>query len=99
RVRGMPVGHGAAGSELMLPAAKLVMTVLGDYWFGVDESVPAGVRVAVRPEFGIGEAAARAAFSRLCREGRIERSRDGRRTAYRLAGGGRGGGAAGGGGG
>jgi phenylacetic acid degradation operon negative regulatory protein len=81
----MPVAHGAAGSELMLPAAKLVMTVLGDYWFGVDEYVPSAVLVAVLAEFGIGEDAARAAFSRLCREGRIERSRDGRRTAYRLA--------------
>src|SRR5262245_8501841 len=81
----MPVAHGAAGSELMLPAAKLVMTVLGDYWFGADEDVPSSVLVAVLAEFRIGEDAARAAFSRLCREGRIERSKDGRRTAYRLA--------------
>jgi len=81
----MPVAHGAAGSELTLPAAKLLMTVLGDYWFGADEHVPSAVLVAVLAEFGIGEDAARAAFSRLCREGRIERSKDGRRTAYRLA--------------
>jgi phenylacetic acid degradation operon negative regulatory protein len=81
----MSVAHGAAGSELTLPAAKLLMTVLGDYWFGADEPVPSAVLVGVLADFGIGEDAARAAFSRLCREGRIERSRDGRRTAYRLA--------------
>jgi len=81
----MPVAHGAAGSELTRPAAKLAMTLLGDYWFGAAEPVPSSVLVAVLAEFGIGEDAARAAFSRLCREGRIERSREGRRTAYRLA--------------
>jgi phenylacetic acid degradation operon negative regulatory protein len=69
----------------MLPAAKLVMTVLGDYWFAADAYVPSAVLVAVLAEFGIGEDAVRAAFSRLCREGRIERAKDGRRTAYRLA--------------
>jgi phenylacetic acid degradation operon negative regulatory protein len=81
----MAVAHGAVGSELTLPAAKLLMTVLGDYWFGADEHVPSSVLVALLGEFGIGEDAARAAFSRLCREGRIERSKVGRRTAYRLA--------------
>ena len=43
----------------MRPAAKLVMTVLGDYWFGADSPVPSAVLVAVLAEFGIGEDAAR----------------------------------------
>jgi phenylacetic acid degradation operon negative regulatory protein len=79
------VAHGASGSELTTPAAKLLMTILGDYWFGSLEYVPSSALVSVLGELGVGRQAARAAFSRLSREGRIERIKVGRHTAYRLA--------------
>lgn len=73
----------AAGGDLS--AAQLLLTVLGDYWYDSTEHIASAALVAVLAEFGVGEDAARAALSRLCRESRLERVRDGRRTAYRLA--------------
>ena len=66
-------------------AGQLLVTVLGDYWYGTTEHIASAALVAVMAEFGVSEDAVRAALSRLCREGRLERVRDGRRTAYRLS--------------
>jgi phenylacetic acid degradation operon negative regulatory protein len=66
-------------------ASRLLLTVYGDYWFGRCEYVPSRGLVALLAEFGVGEAAGRAALSRLVRRGCLEGRREGRRTAYRLA--------------
>ena len=66
-------------------AGQLLVTVLGDYWFATTEHIASAALVAIMAEFGVSEDAVRAALSRLCRDGRLERVKDGRRTAYRLS--------------
>ncbi len=66
-------------------AGQLLVTVLGDYWYGTTEHIASAALVAIMAEFGVSEDAVRAALSRLCRDGRLERVKDGRRTAYRLS--------------
>ena len=66
-------------------AGQLLITVVGDYWFAATEHIAAAALVAIMAEFGVSEDAVRAALSRLCRDGRLERVKDGRRTAYRLS--------------
>jgi phenylacetic acid degradation operon negative regulatory protein len=70
-------GAGAAG--------RLVMALLGDYWFASTELVPSSVLVDLAAESGASEAATRAALSRLSRVGWLEVVRSGRTTSYRLA--------------
>jgi phenylacetic acid degradation operon negative regulatory protein len=74
-----------AGAERPAGAAELLPTLLGDYWFASDGHIPSAALVRLLAEFGVGADAARAALSRLSRDGRLEGSRHGRRTAYRLA--------------
>lgn len=66
-------------------APDLLTTVLGDYWFDRDDFIPSASLVSVLEEFAVSPDATRAALSRLRREGRLERRKDGRRTSYRLA--------------
>jgi hypothetical protein len=40
-------GGARSGGERAHAAAKLAMTLLGDYWFGAAEPVPSSVLVAV----------------------------------------------------
>lgn len=63
----------------------LLMTLLGDYWYGQRVPLPSGALVALLGEFGITEISARAALSRLSRRGLLELSRTGRHTAYALS--------------
>jgi phenylacetic acid degradation operon negative regulatory protein len=65
--------------------SQLLTTLLGGYWFANDGFVPSAAIAAVLAEFGIGAEAARAALSRSSRRGRLEGTRSGRTTAYRLA--------------
>jgi phenylacetic acid degradation operon negative regulatory protein len=70
------------------PAARapdLLPTLLGDYWFHSRAFIPSAALVRLLAEFGVGADATRAVLSRQSRAGRLERRRDGRRTAYRLA--------------
>jgi phenylacetic acid degradation operon negative regulatory protein len=62
----------------------LLLTLLGDYWYGRTEHLPSAALVAVAGEFGVSEVGARAAVSRLARRGLLESSRRGRRTYYGL---------------
>jgi phenylacetic acid degradation operon negative regulatory protein len=80
-----PGPAGAAGPLGDASAAHLLTTVLGDYWYAVTEFVPSAALVALLAQFAVGEAATRAALSRLTRLGRLEGTRRGRTTAYRLA--------------
>lgn len=63
---------------------RLLITLLGDYWYGRDEHLPSAALVALLGEFGISAVAARAALSRLARRGLLESSKVGRRTYYGL---------------
>lgn len=83
-------GHGdEAGRPITLPRRqrglqpqRLLITLLGDYWFGRTEHLPSTALVDLLGEFGVTPAAARAALSRLARRGVLESSRTGRRTGY-----------------
>lgn len=70
-------GAGAAG--------RLIVTLLGDYWYGNSGFIASSALVDLATGFGMSEAAARAALSRLSRDGGLERTRSGRTTAYRLS--------------
>lgn len=62
----------------------LLVTLLGDYWYGRSEHLPSAALVALLAEFEISPVAARAALSRLARRGLLESSKTGRRTYYGL---------------
>jgi phenylacetic acid degradation operon negative regulatory protein len=63
----------------------LLLTLLGDYWYGQAAPLPSAALVALLEEFGITGVSARAALSRLARRGLLEVSKTGRRTAYALS--------------
>ncbi|WP_422768849.1 PaaX family transcriptional regulator C-terminal domain-containing protein [Plantactinospora sp. WMMC1484] len=63
----------------------LLLTLLGDYWYGQRAPLPSAALVALLGEFAITEVSARAALSRLARRGLLELSRAGRRTSYALS--------------
>jgi phenylacetic acid degradation operon negative regulatory protein len=62
----------------------LIVTLLGDYWWGRREHLPSSGLVALASEFDITATSARAALSRLARRGLLDSSRQGRRTYYGL---------------
>jgi len=62
----------------------LIVTLLGDYWWGRHEHLPSAGLVALAGEFDITPTSARAALSRLARRGLLDSSRQGRRTYYGL---------------
>jgi phenylacetic acid degradation operon negative regulatory protein len=62
----------------------LLLTLLGDYWYPRSDELPSTALVALLGEFGVSEANARAALSRLSRRGLLASRRDGRRTSYWL---------------
>jgi phenylacetic acid degradation operon negative regulatory protein len=62
----------------------LLLTLLGDYWYGRQEHLPSAALVAIAEEFGVSAVGARAALSRLARRGLLESSKIGRRTYYGL---------------
>ena len=64
---------------------RLLLTLLGDYWWQRTDPLPSAAIVALLAEFGISDSAARAALSRLTRTGLLVTSRDGRRTFVRLS--------------
>jgi phenylacetic acid degradation operon negative regulatory protein len=64
---------------------RLLLTLLGDYWWQRTESLPSAALVALLAEFGVSDSAARAALSRLTRNRLLVTSRSGRRTYVRLS--------------
>src|SRR5215472_10418921 len=64
---------------------RLLLTLLGDYWWRRIEPLPSAALVALLAEFGVSDSAARAALSRLTRNGLLVTSRSGRRTFVRLS--------------
>ncbi|GAA0895491.1 PaaX family transcriptional regulator C-terminal domain-containing protein [Pseudonocardia zijingensis] len=61
---------------------RLLIIVLGDYWYWRPEPVPSQVLVAVLGEFGITAMGARAAVRRLTQRGLVRRTKTGRTTSY-----------------
>src|SRR5258708_34172789 len=64
---------------------RLLLTLLGDYWWQRTEPLPSAAIVGLLAEFGVSDSAARAALSRLTRNGLLVTSRSGRRTFVRLS--------------
>src|SRR5579859_4432954 len=64
---------------------RLLLTLLGDYWWQRTEPLPSAAIVALLAEFGVSDSAARAALSRLTRNGLLVTSKSGRRTYARLS--------------
>ncbi|GEM_PF-51716 len=64
---------------------RLLLTLLGDYWWQRTEPLPTAAIVALLAEFGVSDSAARAALSRLTRNGLLVTSKAGRRTFSRLS--------------
>jgi phenylacetic acid degradation operon negative regulatory protein len=64
---------------------RLLLTLLGDYWWQRTEPLPSAAIVAMLTEFGVTDSAARAALSRLTRSGLLVTSKTGRRTFARLS--------------
>src|ERR1700760_529152 len=64
---------------------RLLLTLLGDYWWQRTEPLPSAVIVPLLAEVGIRDSGARAALSRLTRNGLLVTSRVGRRTFVRLS--------------
>jgi phenylacetic acid degradation operon negative regulatory protein len=62
----------------------LLVTLLGDYWFGDSEQLPSAALVDLLAEFSISPTSARAALGRLTRRGLLQSSKAGRRTFYGL---------------
>src|SRR5207248_2955383 len=64
---------------------RLLLTLLGDYWWQRTEPLPSAAIVGLLAEFGVSDSAARAALSRLTRNGLLVTSRSGRRTFVQLS--------------
>jgi phenylacetic acid degradation operon negative regulatory protein len=71
-------------SQVGAQPQHLLITLLGDYWFGHKEQLPSAGLVDLLQEFGISPTSARAALSRLTRRGLLQSSKIGRRTFYGL---------------
>src|ERR1700724_1792643 len=75
---------GPAGTVQRPP--RLLLTLLGDYWWRRSEAPPSAALVALLAEFGVSDSAARAALSRLTRNKLLVTAKSGRRTVVRLSG-------------
>lgn len=63
----------------------LLLTLLGDYWYGRDAPLPSAALVQLLAEFEVTDVGARAALSRLARRGLLLPSKRGRHTYYGLS--------------
>lgn len=63
---------------------RLLLTLLGDYWYGKGEHIPSAALVRLLGEFDVSTGGARAALSRLARRDLLESSKSGRHTYYGL---------------
>ena len=63
---------------------SLLLTLLGDYWWGQTEPLPSAALVDLLADFGVSDVAARAALSRMVKHGLLVSARSGRNTFYSL---------------
>lgn len=64
--------------------AHQILTLFGDYWWGVDEPLPTGALLAAMSDLGVKEPATRASLTRLTDRGLLIMSKSGRRTSHAL---------------
>lgn len=74
--RRLPRPHSGDGPQ------HILITLLGDYWFGRDELLPSAALVELLAEFGANENAARQAMRRLTQRGLLTQAKEGRSTHY-----------------
>jgi phenylacetic acid degradation operon negative regulatory protein len=60
----------------------LLVTLLGDYWFGRQEKIPSSALVDLLAEFDVTESSARQAMRRLTNRGLLAQTKSGRTTYY-----------------
>lgn len=82
---GIPPATDAFPTSRAAGPRRLLLTLLGDYWWRRSEALPSGALVSLLGEFGVSDAAARAALGRLVRHGVLVRVKRGRRTFYGLS--------------
>ncbi|MBF0688493.1 MAG: PaaX family transcriptional regulator [Cellulomonas sp.] len=63
---------------------SLLLTLLGDYWWGQTDPLPSAALVDLLADFGVSDVAARAALSRMVKHGLLVSARSGRNTFYSL---------------
>ncbi len=71
-----------AGTRPGSPSSLLLM-LFGDYWLSSREGLPSATLVALLADFGVNDAAARAALSRMVKRDLLLSTRSGRNTFYR----------------
>jgi phenylacetic acid degradation operon negative regulatory protein len=64
---------------------RLLLTLLGDYWWQRKEHLPSSALVSWLAEFGVSDTAARAALSRLVHNDLLVTFKQGRQTFYKLS--------------
>jgi phenylacetic acid degradation operon negative regulatory protein len=64
---------------------RLLLTLLGDYWWRQNELLPSAALVALLTEFGVSDTAARGAIARLVRHGLLTTSKQGRQTYHKIS--------------
>ncbi|KMM47227.1 PaaX family transcriptional regulator [Cellulomonas sp. A375-1] len=63
---------------------SLLLTLLGDYWWGQTDPLPSAALVDLLADFGVSDVAARAALSRMVKHGLLVSTRSGRNTFYAM---------------
>lgn len=63
---------------------SLLLTLLGDYWWGREEPLPSAAIVELLADFAVSDVAARAALSRMVKHGLLSSTRSGRNTYYSM---------------
>ena len=71
-----------AGTRPGSPSSLLLM-LFGDYWLAPSDGLPSATLVSLLADFGVNDAAARAALSRMVKRELLLSSRAGRNTFYR----------------
>jgi phenylacetic acid degradation operon negative regulatory protein len=80
--------RGTPQEEHRLPRTRqgsppsLLLTLLGDYWWGRTEPLPSAALVELLGDFGVSDVAARAALSRMVKHGLLSTTRSGRHTFH-----------------
>lgn len=80
RARGLRV----AGTRRGSPPSLLLM-LFGDYWLESPGGFPSSALVSLLGDFGVNDAAARAALSRMVKRGLLKSTKSGRTTSYRTS--------------
>jgi phenylacetic acid degradation operon negative regulatory protein len=77
-------GLRAAGTRRGSPPSLLLM-LFGDYWLESSGGFPSAALVNLLGDFGVNDAAARAALSRMVKRGLLKSTKSGRTTSYRTS--------------